>query len=835
MADSPRAPIRILHIEDNPFDRDLVQDALAHADEPFAVTVASNRDEFQAALQAGNFDCVLSDFNILGFTGLMVFDRVREVNRTLPVVILTGTGSEELAVEALKRGVADYILKSPHHIRRLPATLRHVIDQERLAMALAAQQAQVALAAKVFDSSGEGILITDAQKNILTVNPFFNEVTGYSLDEVRGRNPRILKSGVHDEAFYQSMWATLETTGNWRGEITNRRKDGTQYPEWLSISTVKDAVGGITNYVGIFSDIPSRKLMDERLHHLSQYDALTDLPNRALFLDRFNQALMTARRFRRSTALLWIDLMRFRVLNDTYGHRAGDAVLREIARRLSALCRTGDTVARLSADEFGMVMANLGQENDAIALASRVIETIAAPLNFEGVEIGTASCIGISLAPKDGDTSEVLLKAADVALARAKRVDRDTFRFFAAGMDIDVERRLRLESDLRVALAQGQIELHYQPQIELVSGRVNGIEALMRWNHPVMGPISPVEFIPLAEETGLIQSIGAWALKEACRQNRAWIDAGLPSLPVAVNLSVKQFHQTDLVDLISSTLSETGLPPELLELELTESAFIGDVFEASAIIKDIKALGVLLALDDFGTGYSSLAYLSGFPFDKIKIDQSFVRDIVENPVNAAIATATIAMAKSLDLIVLAEGVETDAQMQFLRMRQCEAMQGYLFSKALPATELASLLSSGQSLKVGAGGTAVDAPPTLLLVDDEPNILNALKRLLRRDGYNILTATSPAAAFDLLAQNPVQVVVSDQRMPEMNGTEFLSRVKQLYPETIRIVLSGYTDLETVTEAINRGAIYRFLTKPWEDDALRSQIREAFRVAKGLAHA
>ena len=319
-------------------------------------------------------------------------------------------------------------------------------------------------------------------------------------------------------------------------------------------------------------------------------------------------------------------------------------------------------------------------------------------------------------------------------------------------------------------------------------------------------------------------------LKEACRQNKAWQDAGHTPLPIAVNLSVRQFHQPGLLDQITDALRDSGMAPSLLELELTESAFIGDVREAAEIVKGIRALGVQLALDDFGTSYSSLAYLSGFPFDKIKIDQSFVRDITTNPVNAAIATATIAMARSLDLVVLAEGVETDAQMRFLRSHQCEAMQGYLFSKALPAAELAELLGSGRTLEVGAGETARE---TLLLVDDEPSILSALNRLLRRDGYTILTSESPAAAFDLLAQHEVQVIVSDQRMPEMSGTEFLERVKKLYPETIRIVLSGYTDLETVTDAINRGAIYRFLTKPWDDELLRKQIREAFRVARGLA--
>jgi len=697
-------------------------------------------------------------------------------------------------------------------------------------IALEKLAAENALAAVVFRGSGEGIVITDAARNILAVNPCFSRVTGYSPEEVLGRNPRMLQSGAHPAVFYQNMWASIEATGSWQGEVTNRNKEGLAYPEWITISAVRDATGTITHYVGIFSDLPARREMQERLQHLIHHDALTDLPNRSLFMDRLEQAMLTAQRFNNSLALLWIDLVHFHAINDVHGHDAGDAVLRETARRLDGLERQGDTLARLSADEFGLVLANLDQESAIIGLARKVMETLAVPVSFEGKEIPLAANIGISIFPKDAGSPEALLKAAHTALDRAKQAGRDSFRFFAAGMDVDAERRLRLEDDLYHVLDRNELSLHYQPQIDMATGRLCGIEALLRWTHPQMGPIVPLEFIPLAEEIGVIRAIGAWVLREACRQNKAWQDGGLTPLSVAVNISARQFHDPGLVKVIAEALRESGLPPSLLELELTESAFIGEAGEAERTIREIRALGVQLALDDFGTGYSSLACLSTLPFDKIKIARSFVRDITTNPVNAAIATATIAMARSLDLTVLAEGVETEGQMHFLRGHQCDAIQGHLFSKALPAAEFAALLGSGRTLEVGAGETPQE---TLLLVDDEPNILNSLKRLLRRDGYAILTAESPAAAFDLLALHDVQVIVSDQRMPEMSGTEFLERVKKLYPETIRIVLSGYTDLETVTDAINRGAIYRFLTKPWEDEMLRNQIHEAFRVARGLA--
>jgi EAL domain-containing protein (putative c-di-GMP-specific phosphodiesterase class I)/CheY-like chemotaxis protein len=392
---------------------------------------------------------------------------------------------------------------------------------------------------------------------------------------------------------------------------------------------------------------------------------------------------------------------------------------------------------------------------------------------------------------------------------------------------------LRLETDLRRAVAQEALEIRYQPQIDLITGRICGSEALLRWHHPELGPISPAEFIPLAEEIGLIESIGAWVIRTVCRQNKAWIDAGLPLLPVAVNVSPRQFRQENLAEIVTTALSESGLPGSGLELEITESAMIEHPSQVADVLSRLKTLGVKLALDDFGTGYSSLTYLSSLPFDKIKIDQSFIRDVITNPVNATIVAATIAMGRSLDMTVLAEGVENEAQLMFLRSRQCEAMQGWLFSRDLTADEFAALLKQGAMLKVGAGETAADE--TLLLLDDEPNILNALRRLLRREGYRILATTSPQEAFELLAQHRVQVIISDQRMPEMSGTEFLSRVKQIYPDTVRIVLSGYTDLQSITEAINRGAIYRFLVKPWDDEELRQQVREAFRVAHGLVKA
>ena len=686
------------------------------------------------------------------------------------------------------------------------------------------------LAATVLAGINDGIVITDRHASILMVNQAVSRIIGYEAGEMIGRNPSMLKSGAHTPAFYRNLWATLDRNENWQGEITNRRKDGSLVSEWLNILPVHDEQGKLTNYIGIFSDLSERKEAATRIQYLATFDPLTDLPNRNLFSDRLNQALSNMRRYRRQTAVILLDLDRFRSINDTLGPPVGDEVLIEVGRRLQLQVREGDTVGRRGGNEFGFIMANVAHEHDTIALVQRMLDAVTAPFEIGGTRFSLTASMGISIGPRDSEDADQLLKAADMALARAKAAGRNGFRFYSPAMDADAARRLSLELAMRDALAQHQFSVVYQPQVSLETGHLLGMEALLRWHHPQFGAISPAEFIPIAEETGMILAIGQWVLESACEQTRRWLDLGVVPLRVAVNLSARQFRQSDLVRQVASALQRSGLAPGALELEITESAFIDNIDAAVTQAQALKELGIKLSLYDFGTGYSSLAYLSRFPFDKLKIDQGFVHDITENPVNAAIATAAIVMARSLNLTVLAEGVETEAQARFLRSRRCDSMQGYLFSRPLPPAEFERLLVGKQRLPIADNPD--EDTPTLLLVDDEPNVLNALNRLFRREGYRILTATSPLEAFELLAKNTIQVIVSDQRMPGMSGTEFFARVRQLYPSTMRIVLTGYTDIDSVKAAINLGAIYKFLTKPWDDDELRDQIREAFRLARDL---
>ncbi len=532
-----------------------------------------------------------------------------------------------------------------------------------------------------------------------------------------------------------------------------------------------------------------------------------------------------ADRHERLVAVLFLDLDRFKNINDSLGHETGDALLREVATRLTSSVRSGDSVARLGGDEFTVVLANVAHVDDIARVVQKIMDQCRAPFHIAGQDLFVTPSIGITLYPLDDKSPEALFKNADTALYHAKESGRNTFQFFTAELNQRVQRQLTLEMALRQALERGEFLLHYQPQVDLGSGTVTGAEALIRWQRGT-DMISPLDFIPLAEETGLIVPIGEWVLRSACTQAKAWQEAGLPAIKVSVNLSARQFRQQDLVQTIRLLLQETGLAASWLTLEITESAIMHNAQAAQETLMELDAMGVGLAVDDFGTGYSSLGYLKRFPIDSLKIDKSFVQDITTEPDDAAIALAIIGLAHSLGIKVVAEGVETQAQLGFLQARGCDVMQGYYFSKPIAADDMARLLREDRRLDLPTGEIP-KAQRTLLIVDDEDNIRNALVRALRSDGYRILAAASGPQALELLAQHPVGVILSDQRMPEMSGVEFLSRVKEIYPQTVRIVLSGYTELESVTDAINRGAVYKFLTKPWDDELLRENLREAFR--------
>ncbi len=550
------------------------------------------------------------------------------------------------------------------------------------------------LAAKVFDSSVEGILITDADSRIVTVNRAFTHITGFQAEDAIGKTPKLLSSGKHNPDFYINMWRLLKENGQWRGEIWNRRKNGETYLEWLTISAVRNDKGETVNYVAVFSDITSRKLAEERLNYLANHDALTGLPNRVLFLERLDLGLARAHRTQKMVAVMFFDLDRFKIINDTLGHSVGDQLLQEVATRVRGCLREDDTVARLGGDEFTVILEGINEDKYVAMVAQKIIDILAKPFKLVGQEVFVTASVGISVYPNDGEDPHSLVRHADVAMYRAKEMGKNNYQFFKTEMNTRAFERLTLENNLRRALERNEFELHYQPQLDLASGDVVGAEALIRWRHPELGLVSPDRFIPIAEETGLIIPIGEWVLRTACAQNKAWQRAGFAPLHVAVNLSGRQFKQKDLLRMIERAFAETGLDPAFLELEITESVIMEHADETIATLACMKTMGFQLSIDDFGTGYSSLSYLKRFPIDTLKIDRSFVHDITTDQDDAAITTAVIALAHSLNLKVIAEGVENGEQLEFLRAQGCDMIQGYHFSRPMTVEAFTAKLAAG---------------------------------------------------------------------------------------------------------------------------------------------
>jgi diguanylate cyclase (GGDEF)-like protein/PAS domain S-box-containing protein len=555
-------------------------------------------------------------------------------------------------------------------------------------------QESMQLYANVFRYSREGILITDQDNRIIAVNPALMEITGYDLEDLEGQNPRLLSSGRTPREVYQAMWASLNSQGHWQGELWDRRKNGQVYPKWASISAIRDSAGNLINYIASFTDISERKATEERIQHLANHDPLTGLLNRNSMENRMQQMLLTARREQQILALLFIDLDRFKYVNDTFGHPAGDSLLMEIASRLRNSVRESDMVVRLGGDEYIVVLNTIDSGEVAASVANKLLTTISQPCLIGGTEVRSGACIGISTYPNDGDDTATLMKHADTAMYHAKKLGRNTFQFFDPAMNAAAGERLSIEHDLHTALRDSQFELHYQPKVNAGDGRISGVEALIRWRHPQRGLIPPLKFIPIAEETGQIVAIGDWVLEEACRQQAEWRAQGVPNPQISVNLSAHQLRSPGLVGWVQRIMQRFGMRPGELELEITESAAMDAPDKAILLLNTLRDLGVALAIDDFGTGYSSLAYLKLLPIQTLKLDRAFVRDIETDENDAAISSATLALAHNLGLKVVAEGVETEGQRAYLLAHDCDYLQGYLFSKPLPAAEIRDFILKG---------------------------------------------------------------------------------------------------------------------------------------------
>lgn len=577
------------------------------------------------------------------------------------------------------------------------AVMAHAFN--RMMTELEERESALRIAAIAFESE-EAMIVTDASSKIIQVNQAFTRITGYSTEEAIGKTPALLRSGRHDAHFYRDMWASIHRHNYWQGEIWNRRKSGDIYPEWLNITAVLDKDGEVTNYVGSFIDITDRKKAERDIHHLAYYDPLSQLPNRRLLLDRLHQAVATSARNHTGGALLFIDLDNFKTLNDTKGHGIGDLLLIETSKRLQACVRENDTVSRFGGDEFVLLLEGLSEERATAAVQARgvgekVLKALSQPYLLEGNEFHSSSSIGITLFIDYKHKLDELLKQADTAMYESKKSGRNTLRFFDPAMQDELEARALLETGLREALRKHELHLYYQMQVDHNS-HVLGAEVLLRWRHPERGLIPPMQFIPLAEETGLILPIGQWVLESACQQLKAWeADTHTRDLQLSVNVSARQFRQADFATLVKETIDRTAINPKLLKLELTETIVLDDVADTIAKMQAIRQLGVNFSMDDFGTGYSSLAYLTQLPLKQLKIDQSFVRNIGTKTSDATIIQTIIGMANNLDMEVIAEGVETQAQLDFLKKIGCKLYQGYLFSKPVPLDEFQALLRKQQ--------------------------------------------------------------------------------------------------------------------------------------------
>jgi diguanylate cyclase (GGDEF)-like protein/PAS domain S-box-containing protein len=553
------------------------------------------------------------------------------------------------------------------------------------------------LKARVVDSNALAIMVTDADLNLVYVNKAFQKMSGYGSAEVLGKHPRMLYSDKNAPELLKTM-KNFPKEGHWQGEVWGVKKSGEESPVWIDIYALKNGKGRIMHYAATLFDITLFKQNEQRLEQMAHYDVLTNLPNRSLMYDRLDQAVRAAKRYRTMVAVMLLDIDRFKDVNDNLGHHIGDQLLVQASARLMGCIRDTDTIARMGGDEFLAILPEMGSAGNAAHIAQKFLDALSTPFELEGHEVFVSGSVGIAMYPNDSQDVNMLVKNADTSMYHAKAQGKNNFKFFTEEINKSTVERFRLESRFRRALEKLEFQLNYQPKVDFKTGRIKGMEALLRWYHPDQGHVNPSLFIPLAEETGFVVQLSEWALKEACRQNKEWQDQGLPLLRVSVNLSARHFHKKDLPEIVGSVLKETGLDPKHLMLEITEGTIIQKVDETIQTLKKFRKMGIGVSIDDFGTGYSSLNYLNRFDIDELKIDKSFVSDILNDFDSRKVIMAIVSLAHSLNLTVVAEGVETSEQYEFLKNEGCDELQGYFFSKPLSSEDFRKLVSQGLTIQ-----------------------------------------------------------------------------------------------------------------------------------------
>jgi diguanylate cyclase (GGDEF)-like protein/PAS domain S-box-containing protein len=687
----------LLVIEDNPGDARLLREMFnEEASRGIELMHAETMVEAEQMLALRSVDAMLLDLGLPDAQGLGAVRRAHAAAPRIPLVVLTGLDDESLAGQALQEGAQDYLIKGQIETRGLLRALRYAIERKSMEEALFVEKerAQVTL-----NCIGDAVVCTDITGNISFLNLVAEKMTGWSRQEAYGRPTaevfQILDATSHEVVPNRSEIAVGENrTVHLPSNCVLVRRDGFETPIEDSLAPIHDREGHVTGAVVVFRDVSAARAMALQMAHSAQHDFLTGLPNRMLLNDRLTQAIALAPRHDKKVAVLFLDLDGFKHINDSLGHAIGDKLLQSIAKRLVECVRSSDTVSRQGGDEFVVLLSEIEYSEDPAITARRMLEAVAEPHPIDHHDLHVTASIGVSVCPEDGSDAATLIKNADTAMYQAKENGRQSYQFFKPAMSVRAIERQSIEENLRRALERQEFTLHYQPKINIKSGEITGAEALIRWTHPVRGPVSPAQFIPVAEDCGLILPIGNWVLREACKQARFWFDAGLPLGSMAVNISAMEFRDENFLEGVFSILEETGLDPRALELELTESVLMKHAESTETILKTLRSRGVQLAVDDFGTGYSSLSYLRKFPIDALKIDQSFVRQITTAPDETTIVTAVIAMGRSLKLRVIAEGVETDEELRFLQAHLCDEAQGYHLSRPVCAEQFAALLNSG---------------------------------------------------------------------------------------------------------------------------------------------
>ncbi len=788
--------------------------------EEFTVFSAVNRDDATAILNRHDIEVTVIGAADGEGAAILPCSEIAVSHPGTEIILLTNRAPLDAAFDAADLSPAS-IFSPPHDPARILARIRHLLKKRRA-------EATSSLLLRAIDSCESPVVITDGgiPPSIVYANPSFERLTGYGADEILGRDPGFLHGDDREQSGLETIRQALRRKRPGKAVLRNYHKDGSMFWNELAIAPVPGENGNTDQFIGIMRDVSEQKRYEEELEYQSSHDGLTGLINRSFLIDRLQQALYHARRYQQPLAVLFLDLDHFKFINDSLGHDNGDRLLRIIADRLVSCLRKGDTVARQGGDDFIIVLPEVARSEDAAVVAAKVLQVVGWPLKIGEHELEVSCSIGISIFPRDGDNAHTLMKNADMALYRAKEQGRNNIQFFTDELNHKATSRMTMEKYLRRALERNEFHLCYQPQVDLRSGRITGMEALLRWQSPELGIVPPDTFIPLAEDTGLILPIGEWVLSTACPQAAAWQKAGPTPLTLAVNLSPRQFWHSGLVSTITSALANSGFPASRLELEIIESMVMRNFDTTMSMVQELKRLGIQLTIDDFGTGYSSLTYLKRFPFDKLKIDKFFIQDVLIDAGSAAIVRAIIAMARSLGLRVVAEGIETEAQLDYVRCWNCDDMQGYYFCRPVPADRFEQMLRENRQLPL-ASPDENGANHTLLLISKATPSLTRLKRILADGGYRLLTATSATEGFEQMGRNRVGVVLCDNDISGMAGTEFLGKIKEIHPHTVRLATSAPSDLPALLEAARHGAIFKFIIKPYDGRQLRDTISAAFR--------